>query len=54
MASLVCREVEIKTRTILTGGEVDINELLDDADMDFSDDELEALPEEGTSTLVAA
>lgn len=45
--------MEAKTRTILTGGEVDINELMEDPDLDFSDEELEALADE-EKTLVEA
>lgn len=49
------KEVEAKTRAILTGGEVDINDLMEDGDLDFSDEELEALSDEDKADeLVAA
>lgn len=45
--------MELKTRNILTGGDVDVNELLDD-DEDFADVDLDEADGEGETDLVAA
>lgn len=52
-AGLCGREVELKTRNILTGGNVDVNELLED-DEDFADLDLDEADGESEEDLIAA
>ena len=51
-AGLCGREVEQKTRNILTGGNVDVNELLED-DEDFADLDLDEADEEEEELIAA-
>lgn len=46
------REVELKTRNILTGGNVDVNELLED-DEDFADLDLDEAEGEEEDLIAA-